>query len=240
MLSLIRRWLPRAAPACDPQPPAAPEGIVSVVGDVHGCVQPLSDLLARLPGQIVLVGDLVDRGEHSAAVIDMVMARPDILCLMGNHEEMLLAFLDDPVGAGAGWLRHGGLQTLASYGVSGDLTAAHLPHLRDGLARAMGEAQIAWLRSRPLFHRSGNLVVSHAGADPARPVDQQTRSLIWGHPDCGRLPRADGLWIVHGHVVVPAPDIRQGVIRVDTGAYADGPLSAAVLGDGPLRFETSG
>lgn len=239
MKSLIRRLLSRTAPASGQLAHPAPEGVVSVVGDVHGCARLLRDLLTRLPGQIVLVGDLVDRGEDSRAVLDLVMARTDVISLMGNHEEMLLAFLDNPEGAGAAWLRHGGLQTLASYGVSGDLTSAGLPRLRDGLARAMGDAQIAWLRARPLFHRSGNLAVTHAGADPARPIADQGRALIWGHPDCGRVTRADGLWIAQGHVVISEPAIRNGVIRVDTGAYAGGPLSAVVLGDGPVRFENS-
>ncbi len=118
MKSLIRRLWPRTPPASGPSAPPVPEGVVSVVGDVHGCARQLRDLLKRLPGQIVLVGDLVDRGEESKAVLDMVMARTDVISLMGNHEEMLLAFLNNPEGAGAAWLRHGGLQTLASYGAS--------------------------------------------------------------------------------------------------------------------------
>jgi serine/threonine protein phosphatase 1 len=233
MLSRLRRLLTRPGPFDAPLTPGA---VVSVLGDVHGCAGQLAWILPDLPGQIVLVGDLIDRGEDSGAVIDIVMARPDIICLMGNHEAMLLAFLDDPVAAGPGWLRNGGLQTLASFGVGGGLSTPDLPRLRDRLALAMTDARIDWLRDRPLFWRTGNLVVTHAGADPARPVEDQSRTLLWGHPDCGHRPRQDGLWIAKGHDIVAEPYAEAGVIAVDTGAYAGGGLTAAIVGDGPVRF----
>jgi serine/threonine protein phosphatase 1 len=233
MLTHLRRLLFRPPPF---DAALVTDRVVSVVGDVHGSADALNRLLPQLPGQIVLVGDLIDRGEDSGAVIDTVMARPDIICLMGNHEAMLLAFLDDPVEAGPRWLRNGGLQTLASFGVRGGLSAPDLPGLRDRLARAMTDARVDWLRERPLFWRTGNLVVTHAGADPARPIEDQSRTLLWGHPDCGQRPRQDGLWIAKGHDIVPEPYAEAGVIAVDTGAYAGGPLTAAILGDGPVRF----
>lgn len=235
MLSFIHRLTLRAAPIAPPDPGQ----VVSIVGDVHGCLSKLRALLPRLPGQVVLVGDLIDRGEESAAVIDLVMSRAEVVCLMGNHEAMLLGFLDAPGKEGPRWLRNGGLQTLASLGVTGDLSPAGLPALRDRTVRALGEERIAWLRSRPLFWRSGNVLVSHAGPDPARPPEVQNDSLIWGHPDCGRKLRSDGLWVVHGHVTVPEPRIGKGIIMIDTGAWAGGRLSAVILGDGVPRFESA-
>lgn len=236
MLTRLRRLVNRTrrfdAPLC-------PGDVVSIVGDVHGCAGLLGRLLPRLPGQIILVGDLVDRGEDTAAVIDMVMARPEIICLLGNHEAMLLEFLDDPLQSGPRWLRNGGLQTLASFGVGGDLSEAGLPRLRDTLALAMGDARIDWLRDRPLFWQTGNLAVTHAGADPARPLEEQSGTLLWGHPDCGQRPRQDGQWIAKGHEIVAEPRVALGVIAVDTGAYAGGPLTAAIVGDGPLRFASA-
>lgn len=238
MIPALRHLFRRPPPAAAFAPPA-PGGVLSVIGDVHGCADLLADLLARLPGQIVLVGDLVDRGPQVPAVLDLVMSRPDVICLRGNHEEMLLGFLEDPQRRGPAWLHHGGLQTLAGYGVRGGTRAADLPRLRDALVHAMGDTAIAWLRRRPLFHTAGTVAVTHAGADPARPVPEQTRSLLWGHPNCGKVPRRDGMWIVQGHVIVPDPETLNGVIRIDTGAYAGGPLTAAVLGDGPVRYETA-
>jgi serine/threonine protein phosphatase 1 len=236
MLSRLRRLMSRSVTAAPAEPPA-PNEVMSVVGDVHGCARMLADLLTRLPGRIVLVGDLIDRGNETAATLDLAMSRPEVTVLRGNHEDMLLTFIDDPDG-GQAWLRYGGLQTLASFGVGGDPHAADMTRLRDRLVQAMGAARIDWLRARPVMLRSGTVAVTHAGADPGRSLDDQGTAPVWGHRDCGRVARADGVWIVHGHVIVPEPDIRMGVIRVDTGAYAGGPLTAAVLGDGALRFES--
>lgn len=240
MPSLFSRFFSRPALLAAVWEPPAPAGIISVVGDVHGCDHLLARLLPRLPGQVVLVGDLIDRGERSAAVIDLVMGRPDILCLMGNHEAMLLGFLDDPAGQGPRWLRYGGLQTLASYGLGGDLSTTGLPRLRDRLAQTLGDERIAWLRALPPLWRSGTLAVTHAGADPARPIEnQEMRHLLWGHPDCGQRHRTDAIWLAHGHTVVETPYAAAGVIAVDTGAYATGRLTAAIIGEGPVRFEAT-
>lgn len=233
MLPFLHRLFRRPAPL----PPPEPGQVISVVGDIHGCLPKLQDLLPRLPGQVILVGDLIDRGEQSAGVLDLARARDGLICLMGNHEAMLLAFLDAPEQEGPRWLRNGGLQTLASFGVGGDLSPAGLPALRDKLLLALGDERLDWLRAMPRLWQGGNVVVSHAGADPAQPPELQSDTLIWGHPDCGRTPRRDGLWIVHGHEIVPAPRISRGVIMIDTGAWSGGPLSAVILGDGPPRFE---
>ena len=69
---------------------------------------------------MVFLGDYVDRGPGSAAVIERLTARRfaglPARFLLGNHEDALLRFLADPVG-GAPWLGWGGEATLASYGV---------------------------------------------------------------------------------------------------------------------------
>ena len=151
----------------------------------------------------------------------------------------MLRFLDDPQG-GAAWLRHGGMQTLASYGVAvsgARPEAGARAQIRDALRAALGEGTEAWLRGLPRAWQSGNLLVTHAGADPRQPMPHQApRSLLWGHPAFGRFPRRDGLWVAHGHVIVPAARAQCGVISVDTGAYATGRLSCALISDAAMRF----
>ena len=79
-------------------------------------------------------------------------------------------------------------------------------------------------------YSSGNVHVVHAGADPARPLDRQSaHTLIWGHPDFLRRPRRDGQWVVYGHTIVDVVAAENGRIGVDTGAYATGRLSAALI-----------
>ena len=221
----------------------APEEPLAVIGDIHGCDALLGRLLDRLAAEapahhLVTVGDMVDRGEDSAGVLRRLVARTDVTCLMGNHELMLLDFLDRPE-TGARWLRHGGLQTLASYGIGAvaQPSPGQLVELRDALAEAMGAEIIGWLRDRPASFESGTVAVVHAGADPRLPLaGQAPESLAWGAPGFGRLPRGDGIWIVHGHVIVDQPEAADGVISIDTGAYATGRLTAALIDADGMRF----
>ena len=227
LLSLFTARKPAALP------PPAPEQGFYAIGDIHGRIDLLDQVLRDLPSDlpIVCVGDYIDRGDHGAEVLRRLKSRTDITCLRGNHEEMLLAFLDAPQDKGPRWIRNGGLQTLASFGVSGVTQTTAGPELKvaaDALRRAMGEALIDWLRLLPLTYRSGNVVAVHAGADPSKPIDaQEPRVLTWGHREFLTKRRRDGLWIVHGHTIFDEATAQDGRISVDTGAYATGRLSVA-------------
>lgn len=251
-------WLSRiigrpAGEAADPpstfDAALAPGERLVVIGDIHGSDDLLARLLDRIaaldppPDRLVFVGDYVDRGENSAKTL----ARLHLLgrhlgdvavFLRGNHEEMLLEFLDTPAEAAASWLRYGGLQTLASFGIAGasqTMKSDTARGIRDALADALGADRIAWLESMPSQYTSGNVTVVHAAADPALPMDRQPHgALTWGHRDFLRQPRSDGQWIVHGHTVVDAVTAAEGRIAVDTGAFATGRLSAAVIDSGRL------
>ena len=235
-------WLSRSRQM--PAPPA-PETSVTAIGDIHGCASLLTCALkqadARAMGQIICVGDYVDRGPDSARVLRLLQSRPDILCLMGNHELMLLGFLNDPAQAGRRWLHYGGRETLESFGleVMQDPDAEAMVHLRDGLRVAMGPALEDWLRGLPRYWQSGNLAITHAGADPRAPLAAQSdRALCWGHPKFGQVPRRDGLWVLRGHVIVDTPMAAEGVISIDTGAYFRGHLSLAHIAPDLLEFDT--
>jgi serine/threonine protein phosphatase 1 len=243
--SLARRSQPSEASFDEPLSPGEP---LAVIGDVHGRDDLLGRLLAALKAKapehrVVLVGDLIDRGEESAAVLRRVASRPDLVVVRGNHESMCLDFLDDPERHGPRWLANGGLQTLASFGVGG-LTERSggkaLWDARDRLAAAMGVELIAWLRALPMVWQSGNVVVTHAGADPRRPIgDQEEEALLWGHPLFEKTPRGDGLWVVHGHIIRPGPLLEPGRIGVDTGAYATGRLTAVLILEGRVQFAST-
>lgn len=219
-----------------------PEGRIYAIGDVHG----RDDLLARLLQQIdedrggadariVILGDLVDRGEETRAVLDRVSGlagRDDVVVLLGNHEEMLLSFLADPDAHGERWLRFGGRETLMSYGIA---PGEDLGGVAADLRAAMG-GHLDFLERLRLFWQSGNVAFVHAITDPAKPIDEQDRrTLLWGRPgDHG--PRRDAVWTVHGHTIVGEPLVDRGRINVDTGAYYSGVLSAARIEPGALSF----
>lgn len=221
---------------------------VCVVGDVHGRDDLLRRLLAqidRTATRIVFVGDYVDRGPDSAAVLarlqSMCQADPQqIFCLMGNHERMMIDFLDDPGTHGPRWLRSGGTETLASFHIDrvrGRTEADRLGAIAAALRTALPPGQELWLRSLPMIWQEGALAVVHAAADPTISLNAQTElSLLWGHPDFRKTPRTDGIWVVHGHVIVEQPTARQGRIAIDTGAWRTGRLSAVLLADGKADF----
>lgn len=225
--------------------PVQPDQPLLVVGDVHGRDDLLAALLEKLharsstmPGtKTIFVGDYIDRGEESAQVLrrlhNLTQGADDVLCLMGNHERMMLDFLDDPVGSGPRWMRHGGLQTLASFGIGGvrDTSEdAALGHAANQLSAALGPQLLAWITELPLDWSSGNVVVTHAALDPELPPSVQSdRCKLWGHPDFMRKPRRDGIWVAHGHVIVDMPTAAQSRISVDTGAVFTGRLTAALL-----------
>jgi serine/threonine protein phosphatase 1 len=157
---------------------------------------------------------------------------------------MMLGFIDDPVRVGPHWLRNGGLQTLASYRIGGLTERSDAESFLDAstaLEDAAPDGLFDWLRALPTMWRTGNICCVHAGMDPELdPEDQRTRTLLWGHPDFLRVPRRDGLWVVHGHTIVDAAHARAGRIAVDTGAYHSGILSAVAVSGNEVRFLSTG
>ncbi|WP_299734072.1 metallophosphoesterase [uncultured Tateyamaria sp.] len=237
------KWLLRRFVAGPDFPATAPESPFIALGDIHGRVDLLEQFLDLDPAYpVICVGDYVDRGEDSAAVLRLLAERDDIICLSGNHEEMMRRFLKTPTEAGSRWLRYGGLQTLASFGVSGVTGTSGpeaLEEARDQLQEAMGPDLVAWLSDLPTRWQSGNVAVVHAGADPARSIDDQdVQTLHWGHRDFARTQRSDGVWVVHGHTIVDAPSAANGRIAIDTGAYATGNLTAVLVEADKTTFET--
>lgn len=245
----LRRFL---RPSPDPEMPPLPrlDRPVCIVGDIHGRADLLERMLA-LTGtgpatRLIFVGDYIDRGPESAKVLTRLhdlSTTGRAVCLMGNHERMLLDAIDRPEAAAQRWLLNGGDATLASLGVSGRLPGDTEAERMAALARQIRAGLPAgceqWLRRLPLWWRDRGLAVVHAGADPALPIEHQAEaSLLWGHRRFGQ-PRADGLWIAHGHVVVAEPKADAGRIALDTGAWSTGRLTAAWIEAGQLRFVTT-
>lgn len=252
LTSRIRNW--RKGTATAPsyvKVSVMPDAPFFAVGDIHGCFAPLSALMARLdaiaegPETIVFVGDYIDRGAQSRQVLEFLFRasqeHPDkVICLMGNHERMMLDFIDDPAGRGAIWLKNGGLDTLASFGITlrqrdADTDAA--VEIANALEAALGLQMQTWLRALPLRWSSGNVHCVHAALSPRRAYDdQRDEVLLWGHPNFMTTPRDDGQFVVHGHTIVDQADVVAGRIAIDTGAYRTGQLSAARIAVGECRF----
>lgn len=94
-----------------------------VIGDVHGCADQLEALLRKLPlapqSAIAFVGDYIDRGSSSRQVVELIMdlrRYHHVFTLLGNHETLLLDYIDDPTPVNrARFTYNGGGATLQSY-----------------------------------------------------------------------------------------------------------------------------
>ncbi|UOA34119.1 Serine/threonine-protein phosphatase 2 (plasmid) [Sulfitobacter sp. DSM 110093] len=227
-----------------------PEVPFFAVGDIHGCAALLSRLFDRLDeaalGQetCVFLGDYIDRGAQSRHVLlqlyEISQLMPErVICLMGNHERMMLDFIDDPAGAGSIWLQNGGAETLESFGIGlrrGAMDAEVSVHLADQLEAALPGGMQDWLRGLPMQWSTGNIYCVHAALSPKRaPDDQRAQVMLWGHPDFLKAQREDGNIVVHGHTIVKNAGLEGGRIAVDTGAYRTGRLSAVHILQGDCK-----
>ncbi len=214
-----------------------------VVGDVHGCADQLGKMeqliMSDAGGEygaatIVYVGDIVDRGPDTAGVVNRLSAPaaygPHRLVLLGNHEQMMLKFVTQPHAA-ARWLDFGGAETLASYGIYRDprLGWDYSANKWRALLNAnIPRHHIDFLRSLPRSVQFGRYFISHAGVDPSKPLSEQSLyDLLWTPSTSGC--RVAGVTLVHGHTVVNQPEISPDRIKLDTGAYATGRLTAVCL-----------
>jgi serine/threonine protein phosphatase 1 len=241
-----RLWARRGGTAPPFETPIEPDQPFVAIGDIHGCLTQLEALLPLLEGHgpQVFLGDYVDRGPQSAQVLTRLLALQsehpaDVICLMGNHEVMMLDFIDDPLGGGARWLRFGGVETLASFGISMVDPSADFLEVAEQLEHAMPEGMLQWLRDLPLQWSSGNMHCVHASMNPAKPPNGQSENaLLWGHPDFFSTPRDDGQYVIHGHTIVDEGAVCEGRISVDTGAYRGGALTAVQISAGSAKFIT--
>jgi len=241
------------------RPGTVPAGqAVYAIGDVHGRLDLLEDLLARIRDDagrnpddaartLIFLGDYVDRGPESRGVVEAVMADPlpgfATVRLLGNHEEAMLAFLDGE-SDGLDWLSFGGLETLMSYGVplrslpsSGESVRA----LQNSLIEAVPERHVAFFRKCALHHSVGDYLFVHAGVRPGTSLERQSRTdLLWIRDDFLRVRNPlPGRVVVHGHTICDLPQNREHRINIDTGAFVSGRLTCLVLRGSERRFITT-
>jgi serine/threonine protein phosphatase 1 len=213
-----------------------------VVGDVHGRLDLLEELLAKIHAELqrkparktllVFVGDLIDRGPSSAQVIERLRTyrregiRP--VFLLGNHEEVLLRILAGDAELITKWRWFGGSECLQSYGID----PAQFAHLTDEQAleivrEAIPREHVEFLESFVDSCRFGDYLFVHAGIRPGIELDQQRQSdLRWIREPFLFDDSDHGFIVVHGHTISSEVEERPNRIGIDTGAYRTGLLTA--------------
>ncbi len=202
------------------------------IGDIHGMASKLSDLLQAIDNwvadhirgqkiQFIFLGDYIDRGPNSLAVIRRLrqLQKRAAICLRGNHEQWMI----EAVQSELHWQRfimNGGEATLR-------------------FMRSMLEfhAVRTWTETLPTFYEDDLRYYVHAGIDPDLSLEQQNEHTRLTISVRFTRSRMDFLkYIVHGHTPTTRfgahmfePDVRENRYNLDADAARGGRLSAAIF-----------
>lgn len=236
--------------------PSAPPSVdddlrLYVIGDIHGRLDCLDDMLRRIEHdgagftgtvEYIFLGDLVDRGPQSCGVIERLLnlSRGETATrfLLGNHEEVMLMSINGDRSAMRVFDRIGGRATALSYGLDGaDYDGLPIEGKIQALAEAVPDEHLAFLSEFEDCIAIGGYRFVHAGVRPGVALNNQVRGdLRWIRDSFlnHELP-FEGM-IVHGHTVTEDVDQRSNRIGIDTGAFKSGRLTCLVLEGAEQRF----
>jgi Diadenosine tetraphosphatase and related serine/threonine protein phosphatases len=213
------------------------------IGDIHGQIDLLRAAHARIAADrarvgdaeapVVHIGDLVDRGPDSRGVVDLLLkgqlAGQNWVVLKGNHDRMFSLYLEgraDPkLRADLDYLnpRIGGIETLASYGVTAGASAAEAK-------AAVPAGHRAFLADLPGYFLRGEVLFVHAGIKPGVPLQAQVEDdLIWIRDPFLHFTGPHPWLVVHGHTHRPAAENLGNRVNIDSSAAYGGPLTAVVI-----------
>jgi len=228
-----------------PLPSLPPAYRVYAIGDIHGRLDLFEDLLTLIAADnaargavhvdLVLLGDLIDRGPASAGVVRRAMQKPSwaaqLVALMGNHEEAMVEAFDGNLEMARIWLRVGGLEALQSWGV--DVSRFENVSVDEAMTmarKAVPPDERAWMARMRTFYAVGNYYFVHAGVRPGVPLPKQhSKDAFWIREEFLGSRTHHGAMIVHGHSISKDVEMFDNRIGIDTGAYATGRLTALCL-----------
>ncbi|KPA20249.1 diadenosine tetraphosphatase [Shimia sp. SK013] len=225
---------------------------IYAIGDIHGHLDQLDDMLARIEAdggpdaQIVFLGDYVDRGPDSQGVIERLRAGlaagRNWICLKGNHDRMFEWFMEDTprhdphLLVDFFWLhkRLGGVQTLESYGIDVPYED-RLFTVHKRAKDAVPQAHVDFLKSLHIYHQHDDLLFVHAGIRPGVALaDQHENDLVWIRQGFIDDSRRHPWLVVHGHTALEKATHFGNRIDLDGGAAYGRPLCAAVFENGKV------
>lgn len=244
MFSALRTLIHGTAPAPPARLPSVPAGErYYVIGDIHGRLDLFEAMIeaieaddrahARARSHVVLLGDLIDRGPDSAGVIAAARGwqrRRSVRILAGNHEEMLLESFEKPEVL-RHFLKHGGAETLISYGITRkELVLSDPAELFERLGEIVPRQDREFIAGFEELIIAGDYCFVHAGIDPSLPLGAQRRSdLLWIRERFLTYQGPLSKVIVHGHTIFEQVIDCGNRIGIDTGAFRTGVLTALVL-----------
>jgi serine/threonine protein phosphatase 1 len=213
--------------------------MIYAIGDIHGCLSALTNLMAQLPlkpeDELVFLGDYIDRGPESKGVLDFLIAnkKPNWRFLRGNHEQLMLAWLATPnVSTSANWRLNGGQQTLESYLPKEKLDAVSSEEAHHLLLFCIPDAHLEFLNKALLTYETPDFFFSHAGINLDNPLNaQEPEDLLWIRRKFIQDARPTPKLVIYGHTPVKEIDLSKDRINLDTGCVYGGFLTAISLPD---------
>ncbi|PKQ00908.1 MAG: serine/threonine protein phosphatase [Alphaproteobacteria bacterium HGW-Alphaproteobacteria-13] len=228
---------------------------VYAIGDIHGRDDLFALLIERIeqdsaargpmPTTLILLGDLVDRGPESAAVVERARQQEgrwdEFHWITGNHEEAFLLALSGDLEALKFFSRYGGEETILSYGLDQDaLRRMDWGELAAILPTLVPPEHHAFLNDGKPWVRLGDYLFVHAGIRPGVEIENQKLSdLRWIRQPFLDDTRDHGVYVVHGHTITKEPEHRGNRLGIDTGAYASNRLTAVGLEGDQIWFCTA-
>lgn len=194
---------------------------VFVLTDIHGnndlFNKALKDIAFDKADKLILLGDIIDRGDDSKGVLDTLLSLLnrgyDVSCLLGNHEKMFLDSFGDSNSLKL-WLYNGGYKTLASFMTT---SIDRIP-----------KRYIDFIASFVYYHTYENYILVHAGLNMK--IDNpfsDIETLLWERDSASML---DSKWLgnrklIHGHTPIDNKSIQNSVkrnnkiINIDNGTH---------------------
>ncbi|MBI4633430.1 MAG: serine/threonine protein phosphatase [Deltaproteobacteria bacterium] len=202
---------------------------IFAIGDVHGCIAKLQDLVSALPfdteqDTLLFLGDYIDRGPDSKGVIDYLLDLRrkigNVVFLSGNHEQMFLNYYRRNEGKQL-FLMNGGESTIISYGRAG---------LKDGRKMNVPESHLEFFDSLRTSYETDRYIFVHAGLKPGIPWEMQTpEDMLWIRHEFIGSTADFGKTVVFGHTSLDEPLVGKNKIGIDTGAVYGGKLTCVEL-----------
>jgi serine/threonine protein phosphatase 1 len=197
---------------------------VFVIGDIHGAYRALRQCLERSgfdpeSDRLISLGDVCDGWPETKASVDHLMQIKNLTYILGNHDwwtlQWMLTGRIEEI-----WYKQGGKATIDSY--QEGIPPEHLVFFSDALFH--------YVHSNKLF--------VHAGIDPRKPLDQQSKeTFLWDRTLAGlaldlygysaerKLSAFDEIYVGHTPIPYPKPIHSLGIWLMDTGAGWSGVLS---------------
>lgn len=193
-----------------------------IIGDVHGCIEELNQLLDKVSYQesdrLIFVGDLINKGPHSYQVVKKVRDL-DAECVKGNHELRFIQYVRNKESGREKWEK-----------------------IKLEFGDKLSEC-VDWLDQLPMYIDDPEFLVVHAGLAPGKKPEQTTDHILanirtWdgigadlnraSHPAWYDLYKEEKL-IIYGHWAMQGLCVKSHTIGLDSGCVYGNELSALLL-----------